>query len=1302
MTLLGEAKELIVKEVTYSQGLSENTVMCINQDSLGYIWVGTREGLNRYDGYSCDNYYPTPNKQGGLRSGAIQNIFIDKYSKIWIKHSLGIDEYMPEDNSFQAIKISYQGEPLVNIEDVVHVGEVKWLATSNWGLVGIHPKTNEVIGHYGNRQSVESFCIVDDERLWTYGSGEISLFNISSKEFEKRMPLPNGFQINGWSYYQGIVWIYNYDGIWILDDYEIVKLIDFAKKINYTKFDDAKGIDDELITSSVISDNKIWFSTDGNGIYALELKQGLQIENIRSATSDRSISVDANTCLFSDRDQNLWIGTVHNGLNMIPFKQKGFRGLKYSKEDRRGPYGNYSNFLEDKDNQLWAASFDGLCQINQQSMQVEKYVAKGTVINAITIDWEGDIYLGSYNKGLLKYCPAKDKLEKVTSGSDDLFKEKNVKALLTDHHGNIWIGSSKLYCYDKHKGAISLESGNEISSVNYLLEDKQRAIWIGTFNGLFRIDYKTKRIERYAKEGSKPFQLTSNWINCLYEDKYENIWVGTNGGGLNVVMAESNEVHNFSSEVLSSQIIHGIAEDKQGHIWFTTNSGLVRMKPENGDMKVFNHTDGLINNQYIDASMFLSCSGRMLCGGEGGIDYFYPSDIKINPTPPDIIITATFFETDNNEETGELKKQRSLVNNDTLIFKYNQSSFGFGFAGIDYANPEKIQYAYMLEGFNSDWEYVKDRRTVNYGHVNPGEYTFKVRAANSDGIWSSPSRVVVIVKPPFSKTPLAYFLYLSGVLIVLFLIYRYSIERRLLKNRIEFEHNERQRIEELNQLKLRLFTHISHEFRTPLSLIIAPIQELIKRFKKTGENAKELEVVQTNANKLKLLVNQVLEVRKIESEGISIIKSNVDIIELVNNICTSFKHWAKQKNIALSIETDIDSLILYLDKSLIEKVIYNLLSNAIKYTNSGFVQLQLKVENDFCRIDVVDSGIGISQADINRLFEMFFRVENNTEVEGSGIGLALSKEMVELHEGQIGVESKLGKGSRFIMKLPLSPTDWNIEEEQIDEACKSDHKVVESKEREFNAKILLVDDNLELREYLADKLSKHFIIIEAENGVQAVKKASEEQPELILSDVMMPEMDGWELCQKLKSDVHISHIPIILLTALNESEHTIKGLELGADAYLSKPFNVDHVLSLIKSILHNRRLLKAKYKSGKTERIDTSQLTELDKQLLNKAQAKVVENMNHPDFSVQVLSDILGMSRVNLHMKLKALCDLTPSDFIMQIRLKEALSLLKERTYPISEVADMTGFSTASHFSRSFKKEYGGSPSEFLKGQILV
>ncbi|MBI9064427.1 MAG: response regulator [Marinilabiliaceae bacterium] len=1296
-----------VKRIDYSHGLSENTISSFAQDRQGYIWIGTREGLNRYDGYSCKSYFSSVLDKHSLRSSKIEKIFIDSKYDLWVCHNKGTDRYVKEKDAFEELIINTDKGAVKTIFDVAEQSGIKWVLSQSQGLIGIELSSNKLVYQSDVSQGYHFMCPKSEQEMYVGGGYQIHAFNTSQNSFVEHLNLKVDAPITGFCKYAGCLWINTNNGLLLYDEQQkvLLTLESYAQSLARGDISLLPLLQDIKITAMQVLNDELWISTDGNGIIIIKAGQVFEARHLKDMGINRGLSTNAIRCLFTDKHHNMWIGMVHNGVNLICSGQKKFYHL-VSAASEKGFNGNFSGFVEDKNNTLWAASFDGLFQIDQTSMTLSNQLAKGAVINAITLDWKGNIYMGTYNRGLLKYD---NSTQAITGISTQLLQPEktSVNELLTDSKGNIWIGtSSRLYVLQADEANALQDHWPQIRGVTALLEDKKGNIWAGTVNGLYSINIKTGQLDVYTASGQDPFRINSDWINCLFEDPKGNIWVGTNGGGVNCIRSGNNEVYYYKNSAdLKSNIVYGIARDHSGLMWFTSSNGIVRLNPEDGSMDVYDYSDGISNTQYITRSLFLSHTGRMFCGGEKGIDYFFPNEIKDHIDPPEVIVNGFYL--DNkllDSKAGNAAPEKQISAGDSLILPYDQSYFNFQFTGIEYANPQKIQYAYQLEGFNNQWTYTKEPGIVNYGHIPPGRYAFKVKAANSDGYWTTePAIVKVIVNPPFRQTPLAYALWFLGISGVLYLTYRYLLERKLLQTRLQNEQNERQRVEELNQLKLRLFTHISHEFRTPLSLIISPVQELLKRFVPNDQSHKDLTLIHENARKLQVLVNQVLEVRKVESGRIQMQKEQIELVAFVRCSCEAFQHWANQKNIHLSFSSMLNELSLHLDQSLMEKVIYNLLSNAIKFTGEGgTIRLELAMVNNQCQLTVTDSGIGIAPANQPRLFDMFYQVKatNRDQETGSGVGLALCKELIELHNGHIRVDSEPGKGSCFTVSIPVP--------EQAHTSITSPDAIEEGTEQSpgiaytDHVKLLLVDDNEELRHFLVDKLSHRYQLWQAGNGVEALEMALEKQPQLIISDVMMPLMDGWEFCAKIKSDIRTSHIPVILLSALGDDENTIKGLDLGADAYVSKPFNLDHIHSLIQSLLRNRQAIKKRLglEAGIGESIEESGLTQVDKMFLNEVQKCITQNMSAPDFSVQVLSDLVGMSRVNLHAKLKALADISPSDLIIQTRLKEAIQLLRQREKRMSEIADLTGFSTASHFSRTFKKYYGASPSEFINGNI--
>ncbi|TKG96467.1 response regulator [Puteibacter caeruleilacunae] len=1278
-----------VSRIGYEQGLSENTVNCILQDSLGFIWIGTREGVNRYDGNSCVSYYAESGSMHGLRSSVINDLFLGVKQQVWINTTRGVDVYDPVTNSFERLELKIEKPNLTvdHVWDIAHTGGISWLSGS-YGFIGLDSYACKSVFYSKEYAWINNLFVESDNVIWCNSDQGILRFDVESKTFEKVIAIRES--INSLVRFNRFLWLGTRQGL-IVVDVETTKRItpeQAFREMNISIGDDFFWLNDVLITDiSTVGQKELWIASDGNGLLQVDLKNNTT-QQFKESKLHTGLSANAIRKVFIDRDENIWIGTVHKGVNLIRRNRKQFYSPEFEDEQLNFSTGNVSNFAYDSNNNLWCATFDGLCRLNKQTLAVEKVVAPGTVINAIAIDKNDIVWIGTFQHGLLTYDIRTGKLSPFKHPSYDL-STSYMGGLACDQEGAVWIGSGTLYRY--HNGSMEQCDWAVESPVNCIIVDRAGNIWLGTSSGVNKIDRKTQKVSRYKRENEEHFTLSGNRVNSLFEDRKGNIWVGTDGSGLNCIVEGKSQCLAYGKkDGLPSDVIRGICEGDDGNIWFTTNKGLVRMDSETSSFNVFDFTDGLVNNQYIDESIFNDSNGRILCGGEVGIDYFYPQKIVPLSVLPNVVINGFFY--DDKPVVFEEREgiiSRIINNMDTLEFKHNESYFSFGFTGIEYTNPNKITYAYKLDGFDDDWKNVSHRQIINYIGVPPGAYEFKVKASNSDKVWNEDvASVRVIVYPSFWQTPWAFLAYaLAGGLLV-FGIYRYQLNRKLLHNRLVFESRERKRIEELNQLKLRFFTHVSHELRTPLSLIIAPVKELLKR-STDGDFHKELSIINANAEKLQVLVNQVLEIRKVEAGAIQLHRQTHDIVSFIRSTTEAFQHWARQRAITLEFASDIESLNFSFDRELIEKVMYNLLSNAMKYTHyQGSVKVSVVKEDDFCKIAIDDTGIGIDEEDQEKLFDMFFQVNGNAN--SSGVGLALCKELVELHGGSIHVTSKAGKGSCFSFLIPLH------EEEDVPLA-KAKEIEIEHAQRRGDKHIMVVEDQPELNRYLAEKLAKHYHVITAENGKDALDKLASFHPHLIISDVMMPEMDGWQLCDTIKTQVETSHIPIVLLTALGDTKDKIEGLSVGADAYLTKPFDLDHLIAQIENILENRDRFRDRFEKEPIELVSQEIPNALDQEFLQQSRDVILKHLTNPDFTVQLMADELSMSRVNLHLKLKGLCEMSATEFISKIRLEEALVLLKKGTSRMGEIADLTGFSSPSHFSRVFKKSFGMTPSEYLK-----
>jgi signal transduction histidine kinase/ligand-binding sensor domain-containing protein/DNA-binding response OmpR family regulator len=873
-------------------------------------------------------------------------------------------------------------------------------------------------------------------------------------------------------------------------------------------------------------------------------------------------------------------------------------------------------------------------------------------------------------------------------------------------------------------------------------EDESGLLWIGTVVGLFCFDSQQEAfVKHYRSDPSKPKSLSFNNIFSMAPDPREPnryLWLGTAGFGLNRFdrAAETFTVYT-EAEGLPDNTIYGILPDEEGNLWVSTNQGLAKFNPETEAFRNYIVDDGLQSNEFNRFAYHKAADGEMFFGGIKGLNSFYPEDVRDDPYIPPIAITE--FQYHDPAQTGASTGWLSMPNPEaeTIELPYRANTISFEFAALDYSNIRRNQYAYMMEGLNDDWIYCGSDRKANYSSLPPGKYVFRVKGTNSDGVWNEVgASVSVIIRPPWWRTWWAYTLY--GMLILSFLygIRRYELNRQQWKHGLELERVESDKLKELDSLKSRFFANISHEFRTPLTLILGPIENLRQRF--ADEQAQqELGMMQRNAQRLLRLINQLLDLSRLEAGKLTLDERPGDLLVFLKGVVFSFESFAKQKRIDLHLQAPENLPRVCFDADKLEQVMVNLLSNAFKFTpEKGKVSVQLSVISNQSRdqlitdhwplvtdhcllITVKDTGNGISVDRLPHIFDRFHTTGEGyaKDHSGSGIGLALTKELVELHHGEISVASEIGKGTTFTVRLPLAPMgseqlsvssdtarrNWQGSNEQdvntplIQQS--NDPAIQPPATSDEQPTLLLVEDNADMRAYIRNHMSATYRVLEAEDGVEGFAAAADLIPDLIISDVMMPKMDGYQLCEKLKSEERTSHVPVILLTAKSSGESKLEGLELGADDYLIKPFDARELQVRVKNLIEQRRKLRERFgKEIKLQPRDIA-ITSADEKFLARAMAVVEEHISEADFDVETFGRKVGMSRKHLHRKLKALTDQAPSEFIRTLRLQRAARLLEKNAGNVTEVAYEVGFNSISHFAKAFKEQFGVLPSEHAKEQ---
>jgi len=955
-------------------------------------------------------------------------------------------------------------------------------------------------------------------------------------------------------------------------------------------------------------------------------------------------------------------------------------------------------------------------------------------INSISNNWVFDINESQSGKSRVLWFSTNRGLNKIDlktkritsyyiSNNDQV--HNSMSDLSEDKNGIIWIGtySTYLYSFDPKTEQFTRHKSYG-RPINTLRTDLSGLLWIGSETGLYKFNTATKEETQYRHIEGDLKSISNNSVNSIFEDKNGILWIGT-AGGLNKFDRSTETFTSFAEkDGLFNSKISAILEDGQGNLWLGTGKGISKFNPNSGTFRNFDATDGLHGDAFTGAS-YMNQQGEMFFGGRNGLTYFHPDSIKDNTCIPPIVLTdfQIFNKSIKPGNNSPLKKQVSEVNEITL--SYDQSIFSFEFAALDYHHPVKNKYAYKMDGVDPDWVHTDaSRRFATYTQLDPGEYVFRVKGSNNDGIWNEEgTSIKVIITPPWWQTNLAYIVYIILGFSLIYSLRRYEINRQKLKHNLELEHVEAENLKEVDNMKSRFFANISHEFRTPLTLIFGPAKDILEKTKDV-EIKESAGIIRRNANRLYGLVNQLLDLSKLEAGRMTLETSEQNIIPLLKGLVLSFLSLAERKKITLQFNTIEDNLNTYIDTEKVEKIITNLLSNAFKFTpEGGKVEVTIKLPSfpplpkgeltgGSVEINIRDTGIGIPTERLDKIFDRFYQVDGShtREGEGTGIGLALTKELVELHKGRIKVESKEGEGTTFTVLLPLGKEHLKpeeiVEKEIEEEATKNVEQtelIPETENRKEKRGIdslldtdkpllLIVEDNSDVRKYIISHLDEDYRIEEAIDGEDGYNKSIEQIPDLIVSDVMMPKMDGFEFCEKVKTDERTSHIPVILLTAKATSKDKIEGYETGADDYIMKPFDAAELKVRIKNLIEIRRKLQEKFSSDDYN--IPKELNAMDEQFIKKVLRVINEHISEEEFSIEELGKEAAMNRWQRYKKIRALTGKSPSIFLRSVRLVKAKKMIKENKGTISEIAYSVGFSSPAYFSKCFSMEFGYPPSE--------
>lgn len=1355
------------QRITTDNGLSQSDVNTIHQDKNGFMWFGTHDGLNRYDGYTFKVFQPEPNNPESIPSNLIFDITEDVNGNLWIGTTgaglvyldLTTEKFTTfkyNKDNVKSISSNYIAKVYLDRENRLWVGTSKGLnmADLKKPVKDIEFKRfkaqQEPYLLDRNLNSVQTIYEDSNGQIWVGGyAGIYRLSRASNGDSYLRfvnddVGLPN-VAVRCIAEYQNRLLLGTSEGLFLQE--KALKKYKFKKVL--------EGSFNEVLVNSKL----IWAGTNeglweihptSNDSFVLKNQFDYDPKNANSISKNNVIS------LFRDKTGVIWAGTNGGGVNKFDPNRKQFQHIRKTLDTQSLSYDKIRAFFEDSNKNLWVGTEGGGLNLLRKNTNNQIFDHFNTIRNVYAIE---EIELN--NKKMLVFggqaMPSmflKDISNSFRIKNSELIPvhdfSNSIFSLLKDSNENLWIGTYNggVYRWQINKRTSEIIKDNFVNDVNdpksvsnniirNIFEDTRGNIWFGTSDGLSLLarNEVNKKFPKFKNYKSKPNDTTTishNYILSVYEDSNKNIWVGTFGGGINKFEGHGKETFISYNEKngLPNNVVKGIIEDDEGFLWLSTNKGLSKFDPKSETFKNYDVNDGLQSNEFQELAYLKRENGDFLFGGVNGFNVFQPKHLRENTYLPETVITKLLISNEEvivgKEVKGNILLKNTINETQELHLKHFQNNISFEFAALHYAASEKNKFKYKLEGFDDNWESTSaNKRFAAYTNLAPGDYVFKVKASNNDGLWNEEAaHIAISISPPFWMTWWAYAIYGLLILALFWSIQSYLNLRSKQKASLQLQ----KEIEQVNKLKLQFFTNISHEFKTPITLILNPIEELLSSVQNNATIQSKLKVVQRNANSLLRLVHQLMEFRRIEVGETKLGATSSNIVSFVREITYSFQTSAKKKGISVSFESQLKEVKAWFDWDKLEKIMNNLIYNAIKFTpKEGEIIVRIKESkgNDrmyiesrgavvnYIQIEVEDNGVGMNKAQLPYVFHRFYQVDqsNKSAYEGSGIGLAITKDLVDLHHGEIKVDSEKGKGTIFTLKLPLGKThllpeeqlEINIPEPFLDSEMSAPaiEETIEAKsekpkkDKDKNV-ILVVDDNADIRELVKEGLREHYSVLEAEHGREALNIALKEMPDLIISDVLMPEMDGVEFCRELKGNIRTSHIPVILLTALNSVEHRIEGIESGADAYIPKPFKMKLLMVRVEKLIASREMMRKRFQTEKELTPGAITLNSIDEEFLKRIMDLMETNMGNDAYWVDELAADMNTSRSTFFRKLKKLTGQSPNDFMRMVRLKRAVQLIERNELTIAQVSYMVGFSDPGYFGKCFRKAYGVAPSNYL------
>ncbi len=1325
-TLNTFSQDIYFEHLRVEDGLSQSSALSLYQDEFGSMWIATRDGLNRYNGKDIEIFKPVKNDPSSIYSNNVRTVCGDRNGHLFLRSKFSVSVYDLKKEKFTTIKSSDVQTISYGIQDL-------WIATQD-SIFSYNPETHELSFFYAfpPEEKIQISAIFQssekDVYIGTQGKGTYAI-----DRNKKIMNLINNIYVN--SFFEDIN-----KTIWITTRREgLFKLGKGSDIVNYThKKDNPESISSNFIRTICMDNLGIYWIGTSAGLDRFDPRKGTFKHYEHSESNPKSISNSSIWSLLKDNQGTIWIGSYFGG---VDFFNPEYGSYNYYNTDEANPSklssSIVSRMIEDKSGNLWIGTEGGgLNYLDRKTKTFKTYryipnknsISNNIVKTLLYEENEDILWIGTHLGGINRLNLKTMHFDVYRNEPENPYslREDGIRHLLPYGDSLIIATLRGLIVFDKNTKKFSnLLKGEDDKFNNRQIQDamidKNGRLWFSISEELYRYNLQTERLEQIFQD-----HQFGNSISVIYQDSFGRIWIGSTGSGIGL-LSENNDYiyfYNTSGSGLLNDYINDIKESKSGYLLICTNQGFSRFDVENKKFYNYNSNNGFPFTATNEFGLYVTKDNEVFVGGVNGLVSFYETELVANDKPAGINFVNLWINNERiipDDNSGILKY--SLYYTDKIELNYNHAIISIDYAITSYTKFLKTDIQYKLEGFDKDWTDANYRNSITYTNLNPGKYTLLLKTKknqNESGVVEK--KITIVVNPPFYKTVWAYLILMVIIIVIIGVLFNFYTSKMKLRTSLEFEKKEKQQIEELNQSKLRFFTNISHEFRTPLTIISGQLEMLLQMSDIKPSVYNKLVNVFRNTNRMKKLINELLDFRKQEQGYLNIKASKQDLISFLYEIFITFKDYAAFRNIRFSFNHKEENLDLWFDITQMEKVFYNLLSNAFKYTpNGGCIDLSVETHSYSVFVTVSDNGKGIAEIDINKIFDRFYQVDNIkdnlTKNVGSGIGLAVCKGIIELHKGKISVVSKENQGSKFIVELLMGEDhlskeekDYSpnknkplitIENEKLDDKFIHDVKESQVEVSSQSSVMLIVEDDDDVRTMLEDLFTPFYKVIIAVDGDEGFQKTKENQPDIVLSDVMMPRVSGIDMCLKIKTDVETCHIPVVLLTAQTAIEYTVEGLKTGADDYVTKPFNVRVLVSRCNNLVNNRKMLQAKYTKDPDTSLHIISSNPLDQEIIDKIYAIIEENISNINFDVNVFAKEMGLGRSNLFSKIKGLTGQTPNELITSIRLKKSIYLLQHRPdLSVSEISYDVGFSSPSYYIKCFRECFNQTPAGFRKDSL--